>query len=434
MPTLSDRLVHAWNAFLQPESGFRPSVGSSNWANPDRPYFSGGTERSILTSLYNKIAIDVAELPIRHCYVNDDGAYIKDVNSGLNDCLHFAANKDQTSRDFIRDAVLTMFDAGAAAIVPVDVDNNPINNNSYDIRSLRIGRVTQWFPDYVEVQLYNDRTGETQKITVPKSIVAIANNPFYTIMNQPNSTLQRLIHKLNLLDELDDKTVSGKLDMIIQLPFVIKSDARMQQAEKRRKQIEDQLAQSKYGIAYTDGTEKITQLNRPVDNNLLDQIKNLKTDLYNNLGFSEAIANGTAGDREMLNYHNSTVEPVISAITDSMQSTFLTKTARTQGQRIKAFRDPFRLITMNDLANVASVFLTGEVVTSNEVRAALGFKQSDASNADQLRNANINPIDAESNDSEYDDDISQDEYDDANNEIDDIDGQLAELTKAVQNA
>lgn len=434
MPTLSDRLVHAWNAFLQPASDFRPSIGSSNWANPDRPYFSGGTERSIITSLYNKIAIDVAALPIRHCYVNDDEEYVKDVSSGLNDCLHFAANKDQTSRDFIRDAVLTMFDAGAAAIVPVDVDTSPINNNSYDIRSLRVGRVNQWFPDYVEVQLYNDRTGESEKITLPKSMVAIANNPFYTIMNQPNSTLQRLIHKLNLLDEMDDKTVSGKLDMIIQLPFVIKSEARMQQAEKRRKQIEDQLAQSKYGIAYTDGTEKVTQLNRPVDNNLLDQIKNLKTDLYNNLGFSEAIANGTAGDQEMLNYHNGTVEPVISAITDSMQSTFLTKTARTQGQRIKAFRDPFRLVTVNDLANSASVFLSSEVMTSNEVRAVLGLKQSDDSNADQLRNANINPINEEQNNSENDDNISQDEYDDANNEMDDIDSQLDELTRTIQNA
>lgn len=432
MPTLSDRLVHAWNAFLQPTSDFHPSIGSMQWANPDRAYFSGGTERSIITSLYNKIAIDVAALPIRHCYVNNDEQYLKDVKSGLNDCLHFAANKDQTSRDFILDVVLTMFDAGTAAIVPVDVNTNPIENNSYDIQSLRVGRVNQWFPDYVEVKLYNDRSGETEKITLPKNMVAIANNPFYTVMNQPNSTLQRLIHKLNLLDEIDDKTVSGKLDMIIQLPFAIRSEARMQQAEKRRQQIEKQLSQSKYGIAYTDGTEHITQLNRSVDNNLLDQIKNLKTDLYNNLGFSEAIANGTAGNQEMLNYHNSTIEPVISAITDAMQSTFLTKTARTQGQRIKAFRDPFRLVTVSDLANVASVFLSQEVMTSNEIRSVLMLKRSDDDNADQLRNSNINPIDSKPENDEND--ISEDEYNEANSEIDDIDDQLNELMEQVQNA
>ena len=340
--------------------------------------------------MYNRIAIDVAAVNIEHVRVDKEDHYEETISSGLNDCLKYSANIDQSGREFVMDIVLTMMDDGVAAVVPIDLDVSPVENNSYDIKTMRVGKIREWFPDSVRVDLYNDRTGRREEITVPKSMTAIIQNPLYAVMNEPNSTLQRLIHKLALLDVIDEQSGSGKLDLIIQLPYVIKTEARRQQAEERRKQIEQQLKDSKYGIAYTDGTEHITQLNRSVGNNLLEQVKYLETKLYGQMGVSENVLNGTANEEEMLNYYNRTLEPILSSITDNMTRTFLTKTARTQGQRVKFFRDPFRLIESSTLAELADKFTRNEIMSSNEFRSVIGLHKSDDPKADQLINSNLN--------------------------------------------
>jgi hypothetical protein len=399
--------------------------------------------------MYNRIAIDVAAVNIEHVRVDKEDHYEETISSGLNDCLKYSANIDQSGREFVMDIVLTMMDEGVAAVVPVDLDVSPVENNSYDIKTMRVGKIREWFPDSVRVDLYNDRTGRREEITVPKSMTAIIQNPLYAVMNEPNSTLQRLIHKLALLDVIDEQSGSGKLDLIIQLPYVIKTEARRQQAEERRKQIEQQLKDSKYGIAYTDGTEHITQLNRSVENNLLDQVKYLETKLYGQMGVSENVLNGTANEEEMLNYYNRTLEPILSSITDNMTRTFLTKTARTQGQRVKFFRDPFRLIESSTLAELADKFTRNEIMSSNEFRAVIGLHKSDDPKADQLINSNLNqasdqnsnytadPSDSgmyEEGDEPADDQISEDEYNEANSQLDELDKLLDELTKQVQGA
>lgn len=392
------KFSNIWNVFASKPKSFTPNVGRSYSMNPDRPYLSRGNERSIVSSLYNRIALDVAALDIRHCKLNSEGQYIKAMDSGLQRCLSISANIDQTPRQFIQDLVMTMFDEGVAAIVPVDLDVNPIQNNSYDIRTMRVGRIREWYPKEVRVDVYNDRTGDHEELILPKTMVAIVENPLYAVINEPNSTLQRLIRKLNLLDVIDEQSSSGKMDLIIQLPYQIKSEARRADAERRRKDIEDQLMGSRYGIAYTDGTERITQLNRPVENNLLEQIKYLQTMLYGQLGISENIANGAGSEEEMLNYHNRTLEPIISAICDSMKRTFLTQTAITQGQTVKFFRDPFKLVPVEQLAEIADKFTRNEIMSSNEFRSVMGFARVNEPAADELRNKNLNKADSGSND------------------------------------
>lgn len=397
MASIVSKLKNAWNAFTDPSlSTYYNSYGMRYAVRPDYPRMSFGNEQSIISALYNRVSMDVSAIDIRHVKVDpeDNDQYLSDMDSELNERLHLSANIDQSGRDFIQDVVLTMFDSGSAAIVPVDTDVDPNSSSSYVIKSWRVGPVIEWMPRDVRVRLYNDQIGEKQEITVSKSIAAIVTNPLYSVMNERNSTLQRLIRKLNILDAIDEQSGAGKLDLIIQLPYIIKSDARRKQAEKRRRMIEDQLAGSKYGIAYTDGTERVTQLNRPVENHLLDQIKYLTEQLYGQLGISENIQNGTASDLEMLNYYSRTVEPVIHAITVSMERTFLTKTARSQGQRIKYFRDPFRLVPAKDLADIAAKFTSAEIMSSNEFRSILMRRKSDDPNADALRNANINPVDS----------------------------------------
>lgn len=439
MAALSDRLISVWNAFRQPSYSFGPSVsyGRGSYTHPDRVYLTRGNERSIVSALYNRISMDVAAINIEHCLVDSNGQYKETKDDDLNRRLNYISNIDQTGREFIQDLVLTMFDEGTAAVIPIDVDVDPKTNSSISIKSWRVGRIREWYPKNVKVEVYNDNTGEREELVWPKDRCAIINNPLYSVMNDTNSTLQRLIRKLNLLDAVDDQSSSGKLDLIIQLPYVIKSPARRQQAEERRKQIEDQLAGSKYGIAYTDGTERITQLNRSIENNLLEQVKYLETKLYGQMGVSENIVNGNANSDEMLNYYNRTLEPILSAICDGLTCAFLTTTAYSQGHRVKFFRDPFSLMPIANLADIADKFTRNEIMSSNEIRAVIGLHKSDDPNADQLRNSNINPVDTETNqsdNSEYEDGISQDEYNDANNEIDDIDSQLNELTRMVQNA
>lgn len=386
--SFGDRLRHAWNAF----TGRDPTPtggGTVSFYRPDRPRFTRGNERSIVTSIYNRIGMDVASLTINHVRLDENGRYKETINSSLNECLTLAANKDQTGRAFIQDVVMSMLDEGCVAIVPVDTTLNPKITGSYDISSMRVGKVIEWYPDHVRVRVYNDRKGEKEEITLPKSMVAIIENPLFAVMNEPNSTLQRLIRKLNLLDVVDEQSGSGKLDLIIQLPYVIKSDARRRQAEDRRKQIEDQLAGSKYGIAYADGTERITQLNRSVENNLLKTVEYLTNMLYGQLGISQAIMDGTADEKQTLNYNNRTIEPIVSAIVDSMKWKFLTKTARSQGQSIMFFRDPFKLVPVENVAEIADKFTRNEIMTSNEFRQVIGMKPSDDPKADELRNANI---------------------------------------------
>ena len=390
--SFGSRLKHAWNAFTNkdPTEGYSPSsYGTSSYYRPDRPRFTRGNERSIITSVYNRIAIDVASININHVRLDEDDRFTSIVQSGLNDCLTLDANIDQTGRAFIQDVVMSMLDEGCVAIVPVDTTFNPRITGSYDINSMRAGKVVEWKPKEVKVRLYNDRTGQKEEIWLPKSMVAIVENPLYAVMNEPNSTMQRLIRKLNLLDVVDEQSGSRKLDLIIQLPYVIKTDARRQQAENRRKQIEDQLAGSKYGIAYADGTEKITQLNRPVENNLLKQVDYLTNMLYSQLGISQAVMEGTADEKQMLNYNNRTIEPIISAIVDEMKRKFLTKTARSQKQSIMFFRDPFKLVPVENVAEIADKFTRNEIMTSNEFRQVIGMKPSDDPKADELRNANI---------------------------------------------
>lgn len=386
------RLKHAWNAFTNRDlttEGFTYVHGTSYSYNPDRPRFSRGNERSIVTSVYNRIAMDVASITINHVRLDENNRYKEIIESGLNTCLTLSANKDQTGRAFIQDVVMSMLDEGSVAIVPVDTSFNPKITGSYDIESMRTGKIIEWYPDYVKIRLYNDQTGNHEDINLPKSTVAIIENPLFAVMNEPNSTMQRLIRKLNLLDVVDEQSGSGKLDLIIQLPYVIKSDARRRQAEDRRKQIEDQLAGSKYGIAYADGTERITQLNRSVENNLLKTVEYLTNMLYGQLGISQAVMDGTADEQQLLNYNNRTVEPIVSAIVDEMKRKFLTKTARSQKQSIMFFRDPFKLVPVNNVAEIADKFTRNEIMTSNEFRQVIGMKPSNDPKADELRNSNI---------------------------------------------
>ena len=388
--TLGSRLRHAWNAFRNrdPTEQFK-DIGASYYYRPDRVRLTRGNERSIVTSIYNRIAIDVASIDIKHCRLDDNERFVSEIDSNLNSCLTLEANIDQTARAFRQDIVMSMFDEGCVAIVPVDTTLDPNKTNSYDILTMRTGKILEWYPQHVKVRVYNEKTGRKEDITVPKSTVGIIENPLYSIINEPNSTMQRLIRKLSLLDITDEQTASGKLDLIIQLPYVIKTEARRQQAENRRKDIEMQLASSKYGIAYTDGTERITQLNRSVENNLLKQIESLTSTLYSQLGITQAILDGTADEKTMLNYNNRTIEPIVSAIVDEMKRKFLTKTARSQKQTILFFRDPFKLVPVNDIAEIADKFTRNEITTSNEIRQIIGLKPSDDPKADKLINSNI---------------------------------------------
>lgn len=392
---LLEKLKNAWNAFRQVEEPtYRAptyiNYGYSSSSRPDRMYFTRGNDRSIITSVYTRMAVDVAMLDFKHVKTDEENRYLEDVKSGLNGCLTLEANKDQTARAFIQDAMQSLFDEGCIALVPIDTDKNPDDTSSYDILSMRVGKITQWMPDHVRVEVYNDRKGFKQEIVMPKADVAIIENPLYSIMNAPNSTLQRLIRKLNLLDAIDEQSGSGKLDLIIQLPYIIKTDARRQQADKRRKDIEEQLSGSKYGIAYTDGTEKITQLNRPVDNNLLNQITYLTSMLYSQLGIDETILNGTADPKTMLNYTNRTIKPLALCLVDEMKRKFLTSTARSQKQTIMYFSDPFALVPVDQLAELADKFTRNEIISPNEFRQKIGLKPAQDPAADELRNRNIN--------------------------------------------
>ena len=389
--TLGSRLKNAWNAFFSrsPTENYRYNIGESYSYRPDRPRLTRGNERTIVTSIINRIALDVSSIDIKHVRLDENGRYLEDINSGLNDCLTLEANIDQTSRAFIQDAVMSMLDEGCVALVPVDTTIDPTKSNSYDILSMRTGKILEWYPNHIKVSVYNERTGKKEDITLPKKSVAIVENPLYAVINQPNSTMQRLIRKLSLLDAVDEQSSAGKLDLIIQLPYVIKSEARRQQAEARRKDIEMQLSGSKYGIAYTDGTERITQLNRPIENNLMKQIEYLTSMLYSQLGITQAVLDGTADEKTMLNYYSRSIEPMVSAIVDEMKRKFLTKTARTQKQSILFFRSPFKLVPVNDLAEIADKFTRNEIMTSNEIRQVIGMKPSDDPKADQLVNSNI---------------------------------------------
>ena len=386
------RFQRAWNTFANkdPTPEYRYSEYSIGYGNrPDRRRLTGGNDRSIITSVFNRIALDVAAVTIVHCKLDENKRYLKDMESGLNDCLTLEANIDQTSRAFIQDCVLSMFDEGCVAILPTDTTKDPKLTDSYDILTMRTGSVIKWMPSEVTVRAYNEQKGRREDVTVPKRTVGIIENPLYAIINEPNSTAKRLARKLSLLDVTDEQTASGKLDLIIQLPYIIKTEARRQQAEQRRKDIEMQLAGSKYGIAYTDGTEHITQLNRSVENNLMKQIEYLTNMLYSQLGITQTILDGTADDKTMLNYYSRTIEPIVSAIVDEMKRKFLTKTARSQNQSIMFFRDPFKLVPINDIAEIADKFTRNEIMTSNEIRQIVGMKPSDDPKADELRNSNI---------------------------------------------
>ena len=389
--TFRSRLVHAWNAFRnrEPTSYYQRAEGASYSYRPDRSRFTRGNERTIATSVYNKIALDAASMNIKHCKLNKDGRFLSVINSSLNDCLTVEANIDQTARAFFQDVVISMLDEGCVAIVPVDTTIDPKVSGSYDITSMRTGKILEWFPKHVRVRVYNDTTGIKEDLLLPKKTVAIIENPLRAVINEPNSTMQRLVRKLALLDSIDEQSGSGKLDLIIQLPYVVKTEARRQQAENRRKDIEMQLTGSKYGIAYTDGTERITQLNRPVENNLMKQIEYLTSMLYSQLGITQAILDGTADEQTMLNYYTRTIEPIVAAIVDEMKRKFLTKTARTQMQSISFFRDPFKLVPVNDIADIADKFTRNEIVTSNELRQIIGMMPSDDPKADRLVNSNI---------------------------------------------
>ena len=388
--SLGPRIKHAWNAFRDnTEISRYRDIGVGEFYRPDRRRLSYGHERSIITSVFNRIAIDVATIDIKHVRLDENDRFVSVIESGLNNCLSTEANIDQTGRAFIQDVVMSMLDEGCVALIPVDTDDAPDSSGSIKILTMRTGQIIEWYPDRVKVRAYNDQRGRKDDIVLSKSMVGIVENPFYSVMNEPNSTLQRLIRKLNLLDAIDEQSSSGKLDLIIQLPYVVKTDFKRDQAEKRRKEIEDQLVGSKYGIAYTDGTEKITQLNRPVDNNLMSQIEYLTSMLYSQLGITQSILDGTANDETMLNYYNRTIEPILSAIVEEMTRKFLTKTARTQKQSIAFFRDSFKLVPTSSMAEIADKFTRNEILTSNEIRQILGIKPSDDPSADELRNKNL---------------------------------------------
>lgn len=389
--TFGSRLKHAWNAFNnRDQTVVYRDVGTSYYRRPDRHIISRATDRTIVTSVYNRIALDVSAIEIKHVRLDENERFLSEIQGGLNDCLSLEANCDQTGRAFIQDIVMSMLDEGCVAIVPVETTIDPKVSNSYDILSMRTGQIIEWYPEHVKVKVYNEKTGKKDDLIVPKKSVAIIENPLYSVINEPNSTMQRLIRKLNLLDAVDEQSGSGKLDLIIQLPYVIKSDARRKQAEDRRKDIEMQLSGSKYGIAYTDGTERITQLNRPVENNLMKQIEYLTNMLYSQLGITQGVLDGSATEDVMLNYYNRTIEPILSAIVDEMKRKFLTKTARSQRQSICYFRDPFKLVPITKLADVADRFTRNEILTSNEIRQIIGRAPSDEPNADELRNKNLN--------------------------------------------
>lgn len=392
---LFERLKHAWNAFTannKDELYASPSydLGMPSTYRPDRLYFTRGNERSIITSVYNRIAIDCSRVDIKHVKLDDNGRYSETIDSDLNNCLTMEANKDQSARAFMQDVVESLFDEGCVAIVPVDTTLDINKTSSYDIQTVRTGRIITWYPDHVQIDIYNDRSGKRENIYMPKKDVAIIENPLYSIMNERNSTLQRLIRKLNILDAIDEQSGSGKLNLIIQLPYVVKSDLRKQQAEARREEIEKQLLDSKYGIAYTDGTERITQLNRSIENNLMSQIEYLTSMLYSQLGITQAVLDGTANETTMLNYMNRTVTPVISAIVEEMKRKFLTRTARSQKQDIMFFSDPFKLMPVSNLADIADKFTRNEIMSSNEIRQIIGLKPINDPKADELRNKNLN--------------------------------------------
>ena len=406
---ISVRLKHAWNAFVgNKDPTYDYTSGSGYYYRPDRPRLTGGNERSIVTSVYNRIALDVSAININHCRLDENGRFNSIIDSNLNNCLTLEANIDQSGRAFIQDVVLSMLDEGCIAIIPVDTTFDPKVTGSYDILSMRTGKILEWYPDRVKVRVYNEKTGNKENITLPKSSVGIIENPLYAVINEPNSTMQRLIRKLALLDVTDEKTASGKLDLLIQLPYVIKTEARRKEAEKRREEIERQLTGSKYGVAYADGTEKVVQLNRPLENNLMSQIEYLTSMLFSQLGITQTILDGTADEQTMLNYYSRTIEPIISAITDEIKRKFLTKTARSQSQTILFFRDPFKLVLVNNIAEIADKFTRNEIMTSNEIRQIIGIKPSDDPKADELINSNIAQAkeDVQSSDGESDNTIN----------------------------
>lgn len=403
--SIGDRCKRAFNAFMNraPTYSYQ-DLGYGYYRRPDRPILTSGNERSIVTSIFNRIALDAASITLNHCRVDPDGRFSETISSTLNDCLTLSANCDQTGRAFMHDAYMSMFDEGTVALVPVDTDTDPRVKDSYKILSLRTAKVIQWYPRHVKLRCYNDVKGIKEDILMPKSEVAIIENPFYAVMNEPNSTAKRLIRKLSLLDVTDENTASGKLDLLIHLPYSVNSPARRNQAEMRRKDIEMQLATSKYGIAYTDGTERVTQLNRPVENNLMKQVEYLTNLLFSQLGITQSIMDGTADEKTMLNYYSRTIEPIVSAVADELKLKFLTKTARTQGQTILFFRDPFKLVPINDIAEIADKFTRNEILTSNELRQIIGRKPSNDPKADKLINSNISQPSA-------DEDFYDDRYD-----------------------
>ena len=412
---IGDRLAHAWNAFMNRDpTTSNIYSGSSYFNRPDRTRLRTGTEKSIINAIYNRLSLDTASMDIRHVRLDDNGRYIETIDSYFNECLTLSANTDQTSRMFMQDVVMSLLDEGSVAIVPVDTTFNPNITSSYDILSLRTGKILEWFPQHVKIRVYDENKGVKKDVIIPKKNVALIENPYYSIMNAHNSTLQRLIRKLNILDAIDEQSGSGKLDMIIKLPYAIKGTTRQRQAEERRKKIEDQLTDSKYGIAYIDGTESITQLNRPVENNLMKQIEYLTNLLFSQLGLTQAILDGTADEKIMLNYYNRTIEPILSAITDEMKRKFLTKTARTQGQTIQFFRDPFKLVPVTEIAEIADTLTRNEIASSNEIRQIMGWKPSSDPKADELRNSNISaPNDEGEYNEGYSEDDEYDEYDDS---------------------
>lgn len=385
-----DRIRNAWNTFKNRDpTYYRPrEYGPTYATRPDRVRFARSNERTIVNSIYNRIAMDVCSIEIKHVRTDEDGRYLETIESGLNNCFNLEANIDQTGRAFVQDIVMSMLDEGCVAVVPIDTDVNP-DNGDCEIFTMRTGRILEWSPQHVRANVYNDRTGEHEEVIVPKASTGIMENPLHSVMNEPNSTIKRLVRKLNLLDAVDEQTSSGKLDLIIQLPYIIKTDIRKQQAEMRRKDIERQLTEGKYGIAYTDGTERITQLNRPVENNLMAQIEYLTNQVYSQLGMSQDILNGTADEKEMLNYNNRIIEPFLSVIVDEVKRKFLTETARSNRETIMFFRDPFKLVPINDIAEIADKFTRNEIMSSNEIRQIVGRKPSKDPEADQLRNKNL---------------------------------------------
>ena len=410
MPSIGTRIKNAWSAFTSRDpTMFRNFYGSSGSYRPDRHRSFIGGEKTIISSINTRIAIDVSALKIKHVKLDNENAYIGDMNSGLNSALNFEANIDQTGRSFIQDVVMSMLDEGCVAIVPTTATDNPMYTDAYDIGSFRTGKIVEWFPEHVRIRLYNDITGLHDELILPKSIVGIVENPLYSVMNEPNSTLKRLIRTLNILDVVDEQSGSGKLDLIIQLPYAIKTTMKREEAEKKRKDIEMQLTGSKYGIAYIDSTEKITQLNRSVDNNLMQQIEYLTSMLYSQLGMTSEVIDGTADEKTMLNYYNRTIEPIISSICDELKRKFISKTGRSQGQSVTFFRDPFKLVPVSELAEIADKFTRNEILTSNEVRGFIGIKPSDDPEADKLRNKNLNDRSGLSNSSGQNSDMNQDD-------------------------